>query len=56
MGRLRKGVSGPGTIFVVPCTDSYTRIDLRRVTYDVPPQEVSVESEANKNFRPDGKI
>ncbi|KAG4077475.1 hypothetical protein HA402_002902 [Bradysia odoriphaga] len=41
LGRLRSGsAKGPGMIFVLPCIDSITRIDLRTRTYDVPPQEV----------------
>ena len=31
---------GPGMFFIVPCIDSYTKVDLRTVTFDVPPQEV----------------
>ena len=27
--------------FIVPCIDSYTKVDLRTVTFDVPPQEVN---------------
>ena len=42
LGRLLKGgARGPGLFFVIPCIDSYTKIDLRSVTFDVPPQEVS---------------
>ena len=29
-----------GLFFIVPCTDSYTKVDLRTVSFDVPPQEV----------------
>jgi len=29
-----------GLFFVLPCTDSYTKVDLRTVSFDVPPQEV----------------
>lgn len=28
-----------GMFFIVPCIDSYTKVDLRTVTFDVPPQE-----------------
>jgi len=42
LGRLLKGgARGPGLFFVIPCIDSYSKIDLRSVTFDVPPQEVS---------------
>jgi len=29
---------GPGLFFVVPCIDNITIIDLRTITFDVPPQ------------------
>jgi len=41
LGRLRKGgAKGPGIFFIIPCTDSYQKVDLRTVSFDVPPQEV----------------
>lgn len=41
LGRLKKGgPRGPGIFFVMPCIDSYTKVDLRTVSFDVPPQEV----------------
>ncbi|XP_069994025.1 band 7 protein AGAP004871 isoform X14 [Penaeus vannamei] len=41
LGRLLKGgAKGPGIFFVVPCIDSYRKVDLRTVSFDVPPQEV----------------
>lgn len=43
LGRLRKGGSkGPGIFTVIPCIDTYRCVDLRTVSFDVPPQEVSV--------------
>lgn len=30
-----------GIFFIIPCTDSLRAIDLRTVSFDVPPQEVS---------------
>ena len=30
-----------GIFFILPCIDTYARVDLRTRTYDVPPQEVS---------------
>ena len=42
LGRLLKGgAKGPGIFFVIPCIDSYRKIDLRTVSFDVPPQEVN---------------
>lgn len=29
-----------GTFFVMPCVDNCVRVDLRTVSFDVPPQEV----------------
>lgn len=41
LGRLRSGgAKGPGLFFVMPCVDSYKKVDLRTVSFDVPPQEV----------------
>lgn len=41
MGRLRAGgARGPGVFFVLPCIDNYCKVDLRTVSFDVPPQEV----------------
>ncbi|XP_069994015.1 band 7 protein AGAP004871 isoform X6 [Penaeus vannamei] len=41
LGRLLKGgAKGPGIFFVVPCIDSYRKVDLRTVSFDVPPQEI----------------
>jgi erythrocyte band 7 integral membrane protein len=43
LGRLRPGgAKGPGIFFVMPCIDSYKKVDLRTVSFDVPPQEVLV--------------
>merc|ERR1712227_543729 len=44
MGRLGKikkgGAVGPGLFFVLPCLDNIVTVDLRTVTFDVPPQEI----------------
>ena len=41
LGRLRSGgAKGPGLFFVMPCVDTYKKVDLRTVSFDVPPQEV----------------
>jgi erythrocyte band 7 integral membrane protein len=31
-----------GIFFIIPCIESYTKIDLRTVSFDVPPQEVKI--------------
>jgi len=33
-----------GIFFILPCIESYTKVDLRTVSFDVPPQEVSFNS------------
>ncbi|XP_036385856.1 erythrocyte band 7 integral membrane protein-like [Megalops cyprinoides] len=41
LGRiLRGGARGPGLFFVLPCTDSVINVDMRTITFDIPPQEV----------------
>ncbi|XP_037934835.1 stomatin-like [Teleopsis dalmanni] len=41
MGRLRSGgARGPGVFFILPCVDDYFKVDLRTVSFNVPPQEV----------------
>ena len=30
-----------GLFFILPCTDNYCNVDLRTVSFNVPPQEVS---------------
>ncbi|XP_056288519.1 erythrocyte band 7 integral membrane protein isoform X2 [Pseudoliparis swirei] len=41
LGRiLRGGAKGPGLILILPCTDSFINVDMRTITFDIPPQEV----------------
>lgn len=41
LGRLKKGKpSGPGLFFLIPCIDTFSKVDLRTVSFDVPPQEI----------------
>merc|ERR1712110_1403821 len=41
LGRLPAGGSkGPGIFFVMPCIETYQKVDLRTITLGVPPQEV----------------
>jgi regulator of protease activity HflC (stomatin/prohibitin superfamily) len=39
LGRLI-GTKGPGLIILIPVVDKMVRVDLRVITYDVPPQDV----------------
>ena len=41
LGRLKGGARGPGIFFILPCVDNYTKVDMRVITFDVPPQEVN---------------
>jgi len=31
---------GPGLFFIIPCIDQISVVDLRTVSFDVPPQEI----------------
>jgi len=41
LGRVKRGGAvGPGLFFIVPCMDQFNVVDLRTVSFDVPPQEI----------------
>ncbi|XP_067825871.1 erythrocyte band 7 integral membrane protein [Heptranchias perlo] len=41
LGRiLAGGAKGPGLFFVLPCTDSFVKVDMRTISFDIPPQEI----------------
>ncbi|CAF0821813.1 unnamed protein product [Didymodactylos carnosus] len=41
LGRLVAGSTrGPGIFFILPCVDTFSTVDIRTVSFDVPPQEV----------------
>lgn len=41
LGRiLRGGAKGPGLFFVLPCTDNIIKVDMRTISFDIPPQEI----------------
>ena len=41
LGRTRRRQAvGPGLFFVLPCIDSISVVDLRTVSFNVPPQEI----------------
>lgn len=41
IGRIKKGgAQGPGLFFILPCIDQCVTVDLRTVSFDVPPQEI----------------
>ena len=39
LGRM-VGAKGPGLFFILPCMDEIQRVDLRTISFDIPPQEV----------------
>ncbi|TRY83158.1 hypothetical protein DNTS_020661 [Danionella cerebrum] len=41
LGRITsRNAKGPGIFFVIPCTDSFVKVDLRTISFDIPPQEI----------------
>merc|ERR1719195_1399057 len=41
LGRLLTGgARGPGVFFIIPCVDTYEKIDMRSQTFEIPPQEI----------------
>ena len=42
-------VSISGIFFVLPCIESYQRVDLRTITLDVPPQEVTQRKQSDND-------
>ncbi|KAK4885782.1 hypothetical protein RN001_002053 [Aquatica leii] len=41
LGRVKDGrAKGPGMFFLLPCVDDSRKVDLRTVSFDVPPQDV----------------
>lgn len=37
-------VSVAGLFFILPCTDSFIKVDMRTISFDIPPQEVRLSS------------
>jgi len=40
LGRVRGGAKGPGLFRILPCIDTIQIVDLRTLTFNVPPQEI----------------
>lgn len=41
LGRITSGKArGPGLIFILPCTDTFIKVDLRVISFAIPPQEI----------------
>ncbi|PRD27643.1 UNVERIFIED_CONTAM: Band 7 protein [Trichonephila clavipes] len=44
LGRLVGGKArGPGLCFLLPCVDSFHRVDMRSVTFNIPAQEILIQ-------------
>ena len=39
LGRML-GAKGPGLFFILPCMDDVQKVDLRTISFDIPPQEI----------------
>ncbi|XP_060923218.1 stomatin-like [Limanda limanda] len=41
LGRIiDRRAKGPGVFLVLPCIDTFVRVDLRTISFDIPPQEI----------------
>ncbi|XP_059685046.1 stomatin [Gavia stellata] len=50
LGRIRKGgAKGPGLVFILPCTDSFIKVDMRTISFDIPPQEILTKDSVTVN-------
>lgn len=38
--KIAGGAKGPGLFFILPCIDDIIKVDLRTITFDIPPQEI----------------
>ena len=57
LGRLLSGgARGPGVFFIIPCVDTYEKIDMRTATYEIPPQEVGTDHGIMGRRFPDGGL
>jgi erythrocyte band 7 integral membrane protein len=41
LGRINGGAKGPGLFWLLPCTDTIQVVDLRTLTFDIPPQGIN---------------
>ncbi|SPP84469.1 blast:Erythrocyte band 7 integral membrane protein [Drosophila guanche] len=40
LGRVRKGIRGPGLVWTLPCIDDFIKVDLRTFSTEVPSQDI----------------
>ncbi|KAL2085881.1 hypothetical protein ACEWY4_019201 [Coilia grayii] len=41
LGRIVGGAKGPGILWVIPCVDTFRKVDMRTVSFNIPPQELN---------------
>ncbi|NWR84998.1 STOM protein, partial [Furnarius figulus] len=50
LGRILKGgAKGPGLFFILPCTDNFIKVDMRTISFDIPPQEILTKDSVTVN-------
>ncbi|XP_053564387.1 stomatin-like protein 3 [Bombina bombina] len=50
LGRILSGrAKGPGLIFILPCTDTFVKVDLRVISFAIPPQEILTKDSVTTN-------
>ncbi|KAK0130593.1 Erythrocyte band 7 integral membrane protein [Merluccius polli] len=50
LGRITdRKAKGPGLFFILPCTDNIIKVDLRTVSFDIPPQEILTKDSVTVN-------
>nr|XP_033805244.1 stomatin-like protein 3 isoform X2 [Geotrypetes seraphini] len=50
LGRIVSGKArGPGLIFILPCTDTFVKVDLRVISFAIPPQEILSKDSVTTN-------
>ncbi|KAI4898348.1 hypothetical protein NFI96_011754 [Prochilodus magdalenae] len=56
LGRLLGGAKGPGIFWILPCVDTFRKVDLRTVSFNIPPQELSVLTKDSVTIMVDGVV
>ncbi|XP_042561875.1 stomatin [Clupea harengus] len=41
LGRIAGRAKGPGILWVIPCVDTFRKVDMRTVSFNIPPQELT---------------
>ncbi|GAA6080550.1 erythrocyte band 7 integral membrane protein [Tachysurus ichikawai] len=53
LGRLLGGAKGPGIFWILPCVDTFRKVDLRTVSFNIPPQELSIFESLRESNNPE---